>query len=194
MAMHTEPSLMAAEALAAEERAQETAFNGSRDIVRKTKHAIHGIHIGRRDAELIDSISSDLARLIEALMPFPKVVYGPHVEAAMAEFAETVIYDRALLGEEIPSFVDLDVTPAAWVMGLADAVGELRRDMLGRLMDDDTDGAYAIFSVMETLSDSLMDFDVKDSVVPLRRKQDVCRGIMEKSRGEMAAARVMRRQ
>ena len=47
---------------------------------------------------------------------------------------------------------------------------------------------------METLSDSLMDFDVKDSVVPLRRKQDICRGIMEKSRGEMAAARVMRRQ
>ena len=191
--MNADPSIMAAEALAAEERAYERAFAGSRAIIRKTKQAIHGIHSGRRDAELIDSISSDLAGLIDALSGFPRVIYGTHMEDAMAEFAETVVYDRSLRGEDIPSFLDLDITPSAWVMGLADAVGELRRDMLDRLMADDLEGASSVFSSMEALSDTLMGFDVKDSVAPVRRKQDICRSIMEKSRGELATAKVMRR-
>ena len=46
------------QALAAEEEAANLAFNLSRKIIRKTKTAIHGIHAGQRDPELIDSISS----------------------------------------------------------------------------------------------------------------------------------------
>jgi len=187
-----EPHEMAMEALTAEERALDTAFNGGRDIIRKTKRAISGIHNGRRDPELIDSISSDLAGLCEAVEGFPRVLFGTYIEDAMAEFAETVIYDRSLLGEPVPDYMELSVSPSAWVMGLADSVGELRRDMLSRLMDGDADGARRIFATMEGLSEMLMGFDVKDSVVPVRRKQDICRGIMEKSRGDLAAAKIMK--
>jgi translin len=187
-----EPHEMAMEALAAEEQAQDLAFRTGREIIRKTKRAISGIHNGRRDPELIDSVSSDLAGLCEALEGFPRVLYGQYVEDAMAEFAETVIYDRALRGEDIPDYTVLEVSPSAWLLGLADSVGELRRDMLARLMDGDADGARRIFSTMESLSDILMEFDVKDSVVPIRRKQDICRGIMEKSRGDLAAAKIMK--
>jgi translin len=187
-----DPHVMAMEALTAEEHALDTAFNGGREIIRKTKRAISGIHNGRRDPELIDSISSDLAALCEAVEAFPRVLFGSYIEDAMAEFAETVIYDRALLGEPVPDYEVLCVSPSAWTMGLADSVGELRRDMLARLMDGDADGARRIFSTMESLSDILMEFDVKDSVVPIRRKQDICRGIMEKSRGDLAAAKIMK--
>ncbi len=182
----------AEQALAAEEEATNLAFNLSRKIIRKTKTAIHGIHAGQRDPELIDSISSDLAGLVEAVAGYPKLVYGTDVESAMMEFAETVIYDYALRGEEIPSYRVLEITPAAWVLGLADSIGELRRDMLDRLMKGNLPEATRIFSKMEELCDVLMTLDIKDSVVPVRRKQDIARGIMDRSRTDITTASMMK--
>ena len=182
----------AEQALAAEEEATNLAFSLSRKIIRKTKTAIHGIHAGQRDPELIDSISSDLAGLIEAVSGYPKLVYGADVESAMMEFAETVIYDYALRGEEIPSYRVLEITPAAWVLGLADSIGELRRDMLDRLMKGDLQEATRIFSNMEELCDALMTLDIKDSVAPVRRKQDIARGIMDRSRTDITTASMMK--
>ena len=182
----------AEQALAAEEEATNLAFSLSRKIIRKTKTAIHGIHTGQRDPELIDSISSDLAGLIEAVSGYPKLVYGADVESAMMEFAETVIYDYALRGEEIPSYRVLEITPAAWVLGLADSIGELRRDMLDRLMKGDLQEATRIFSKMEELCDVLMTLDIKDSVAPVRRKQDIARGIMDRSRTDITTASMMK--
>ncbi|MBQ1462973.1 MAG: RNA-binding protein [Candidatus Methanomethylophilus sp.] len=182
----------AEQALAAEEEATNLAFNLSRKIIRKTKTAIHGIHAGQRDPELIDSISSDLAGLVEAVAGYPKLVYGADVESAMMEFAETVIYDYALRGEEIPSYRVLEITPAAWVLGLADSIGELRRDMLDRLMKGNLPEATRIFSKMEELCDVLMTLDIKDSVVPVRRKQDIARGIMDRSRTDITTASMMK--
>ena len=182
----------AEQALAAEEEATNLAFSLSRKIIRKTKTAIHGIHAGQRDPELIDSISSDLAGLIEAVSGYPKLVYGADVESAMMEFAETVIYDYALRGEEIPSYRVLEITPAAWVLGLADSIGELRRDMLDRLMKGDLQEATRIFSKMEELCDALMTLDIKDSVAPVRRKQDIARGIMDRSRTDITTASMMK--
>ncbi len=180
-------------ALAELEQAQESAFAQSRRIIRKTKTAIHLIHEGRRDAELIDSISGDLAALVESVSEYPQVLYGQSVEDAMAEFAETAIYDYVSRGEEIPPYTILDVTPAAWVMGLADTVGELRRDLLRDLMEDDIDGAEEAFSRMEAISDALMSFDVRDSVAAVRRKQDIARGVMDRSRTDLSTALVMSR-
>ena len=182
----------AEQALAAEEEATNLAFNLSRKIIRKTKTAIHGIHAGQRDPELIDSISSDLAGLVVAVAGYPKLVYGTDVESAMMEFAETVIYDYALRGEEIPSYRVLEITPAAWVLGLADSIGELRRDMLDRLMKGNLPEATRIFSKMEELCDVLMTLDIKDSVVPVRRKQDIARGIMDRSRTDITTASMMK--
>jgi translin len=182
----------AEQALAAEEEATNLAFNLSRKIIRKTKTAIHGIHAGQRDPELIDSISSDLAGLVEAVAGYPKLVYGADVESAMMEFAETVIYDYALRGEEIPSYRVLEITPAAWVLGLADSIGELRRDMLDRLMKGNLPEATRIFSKMEEICDVLMTLDIKDSVVPVRRKQDIARGIMDRSRTDITTASMMK--
>lgn len=180
------------DALSLEEKAADLAFTQSRKIIRKTKTAIHGIHVGQRDAELIDSISSDLAGLIEAISDYPRLVYGNEVESAMMEFSETVLYDYSLRDQDLPSFRDLEVTPCAWIMGLADCIGELRRDMLTELMNGKYDSAVKIFTKMEELADALMTFDIKDSVAPIRRKQDIARGILDRSRTDIATAKIMK--
>ena len=184
----------AEKALADEERAADLAFEQSRRIIRKTKTAIHGIHVGKRDPELIDGISSDLAGLIRSVAGYPRILFGNDVSSAMMEFAETVLYDYAVRGQELPSYQDLEITPCAWVMGLADSIGELRRDMLTALTKGDIARTQEIFSVMEELSDALMTFDIKESVAPIRRKQDIARGIMDRSRTDIATATVFLRK
>ncbi|AGI48483.1 putative RNA-binding protein of the translin family [Thermoplasmatales archaeon BRNA1] len=181
----------AAGALRGHEAAYERAFTKSRAIIRKTKTAIHGIHLGERDPELIDSISSDIAALVEDAAEYPPILFGAIVNDAMAEFAETVIYDYALRGEDPPSYDFLEITPGSWAEGLADSIGELRRDMLTALMDGRLEDAVALFQTMEQLSDALMTFDVRDGIAPLRRKQDIARGIMDRSRQDIATAKVM---
>ncbi len=180
-------------ALSEEEKATELAFESSRKIIRKTKTAIHGIHIGTRDPELIDEISSDLAGLVSSLRGHPGLIFGTDVQSAMSEFAETVIYDRIIEEKGIPTFDDLEITPAAWILGLADSIGELRRDMLTALIRDDLEKATTIFGSIETLTDALMGFDIKDTVVPIRRKQDIARGILDRSRSDLATAKIMKR-
>jgi translin len=180
-------------ALSGLEDETERAYRESRDIVRKTKTAMHLIHEGRRDPELIDSISGDLAQLVESLREHPQLIFGSYVQTAMAEFAETVIYDRALRGEEVPGYDLLDITPSSWAMGLADSIGELRRDMVQRLAEGNIAEAQKIFASMEELCEALMSLDVRDSVAPVRRKQDIARQLVERSRSELATASVMSR-
>lgn len=177
-----------ADALDREETAYSTAEVQTRKIIRKTKKAIHGIHLGQRDPELIDSIAADLASLTETVSRIPRVLWGPSIEGAMSEFAETVLYDQALRGEDLISYDELDVTPSAWVCGLADAVGELRRDLLSAISAGDLERAKTLFETMEEMSDALMELDVRDTVAPVRRKQDICRGIMDRSRGDFTTA------
>ncbi len=179
--------------LSEEEKTSERVFETTRKIIRKTKTAIHGIHTGSKDPELIDEISSDIAGLVASLRNYPGLIFGTNVQDAMSEFAETVIYDRVLEGMEIPSYAVLEITPAAWLLGLADCIGELRRDMLTALIKNELDKATSIFESMEALTDALMGFDIKDSVVPIRRKQDIARGILDRSRSDLATARIMRR-
>jgi translin len=45
---------------------------------------------------------------------------------------------------------------------------------------------------MEEISEELRMMDVPDAVVPLRRKQDIARGIMDKTRSDMLGATVRR--
>jgi translin len=77
-------------------------------------------------------------------------------------------------------------------MGLADTIGEIRRVIVGCLMNGDTDRAKALFAAMEEISEELLMMDVPDAVVPLRRKQDIARGIMDKTRSDMLGATVRR--
>ena len=75
-------------------------------------------------------------------------------------------------------------------MGMADTIGELRRIVLTHLMESDADTAKELFSVMEIMCEGLMMFDVPDAILPIRRKQDVARGVVEKTRSDLLNAKM----
>jgi translin len=83
---------------------------------------------------------------------------------------------------------DIGVPPEAYVLGLGDVMGELRRLVLTELKNGNIDGAEKYLQSMETSFEVLMGFNYPDSMLPVRRKQDVARGLIERTRGEVTMA------
>ena len=172
-----------AEALTEAERTRELALADSRKVIRLSKNVIHAIHVGtscegpRKEMEAL--LSSLLGHVSDDMR-----YSGPVADAMMEASEAEMLYDVAF-GNPIRSYMELGVTPQSWVMGLADAIGELRRMVVTALMDGRRSDAERLFSAMEDMSEELLMLDVPDAVAPVRRKQDVARGIVEKTRSDM---------
>ncbi len=182
----------AADALASIENEREAAIRLSRTIIRLSKSAIHAIHTGGDPSEDIESMKKQMDSLVSAAQdPFIQSC-GP-VQDCMGEYAEAVIL-RALVDETpVPDYDSLHITPSAWILGVCDCEGELRRMVMSRLMDGDLDGAKRLFSLMEDVHEQVMQLDIADPVAPVRRKQDIARGVMDRTRSDMLNATLSQR-
>jgi len=94
-----------------------------------------------------------------------------------------ILKNRALPGPD-----EVGVTAAAYVLGLGDSIGELRRLALDRLRVGDVEEATRMVDAMEELYHALLRFDYPDAIVAVRHKQDVARSLLERTRGELAVA------
>ena len=182
--------LSASEALGRIEKERELAISRSRAVIRQSKRVIHAVHTGEDASEHMRALDAALDEMFSTDMP-EILFYGP-VQDAMGEYAEAVSLYSVIASRTIPSASEMGVSAASWVMGIADCVGELRRVVERDLMDGDLDSARKAFGFMEEISDQLMSLDVPDAVAPIRRKQDMARGIMDRTRSDLAIATVMR--
>ena len=59
------------------------------------------------------------------------------------------------------------------------------------LADDKLSNAKTLFERMDAVGDDVLGFDVPDAIVPMRRKQDIARGVIEKTRSDVANATML---
>ena len=178
----------AADILKGVEESREIALSSSRRITRLSKKVIHAIHNGEDCSADRKTMKDEVMKLVDDL-GFDMDRYPAAVDA-FGEYAEAEILKAMVDGLAMPSFVDLETVPQSWVLGMADAIGELRRAVLVRLMDDRTDDALRLFSCMEEMYEALSMFDVPDAILPIRRKQDIARSIVEKTRSDIFTAKM----
>ena len=178
----------AADRLAVLEKKRAIAIDRSRIITRKTKNMIHAIHVGDAYSDVAEGLTGDKDALFDEIGDEPSVLYSAVVQDALGEYAEAFIFVAVVEDRKIPSFDDLGISPQSWVMGLADSIGEVRRMVLAYLMESRTDDAKMLFERMETVGDDVLGLDIPDAIAPIRRKQDVARGIIEKTRSDITNA------
>jgi len=170
------------------EAVRERSISSSRSIIRMTKKAIHAIHSNEPHEDVLNKALAEYYSLLNTIMIEPEILFSGPVSDAMMELSEACILSSIVCGADIPSYLSLRVTPQSWAMGLADCLGELRRILLTHLMDNRIDEAKDVFNDMETVCDSVLSFDVPDAILPIRRKQDVARSVMERTRTDMTNA------
>ncbi len=107
------------------------------------------------------------------------------VSDPMQEAVEGIVLARLLAGKEVPSHEDLGVGPREYVLGIGDSVGELRRVALHLLSKGRVAEAEHLAEMMEELYEGLNLMVLPDSLVPVRRKADVARSLVEKTFSEI---------
>jgi len=177
--------------LVRKEEARELALVLSRDIIRKTKNAIHEIHVGKDNGKTMLELENDMDSMISKLDE--NTLRSGCVKDAMMEYAEASIFTAVYLKDSIPSYKDLNIDASSWVLGLADVVGELRRLVLTCLVNADYDNAKYYFQCMDEITEEIMMYDIADAVSSIRKKQDAVRAIMERTRSDYSNAMVMKR-
>ena len=74
--------------------------------------------------------------------------------------------------------------PTAWLNGLGETVGELRRHLLDRMRAGDIEHCEETLGVMGDIYDVLVTMDYPEGVTGgLRRTADAMRAILERTRG-----------
>ena len=181
----------AADRLSELEKKRTSAMESSRIIIRKTKRMIHAIHTGETYDPISDELRDDVRILTDDLKDDPSVYHSAVVQDSLSEYAEAMIFAAVIEGKDIPTYEGLGITPQAWVMGLADSIGEIRRMILTHLMDGDNEKATGLFRIMDDIGDSVLSLDVPDAIAPIRRKQDIARSILEKTRSDITNATML---
>jgi translin len=173
--------------------AREKGLARSREVIRNSANAIRAVHRRQFDEarQLIGATHAIIREINQVLDPQPEVKYAGFLHDAQKEFAEAAIFLSVVAGDPLPAPEDLDVEYPAYLHGVGDATGEMRRLILDRIRD----GASAwqeteeLLNVMDEIYFELIAFDYPAAITAgLRRITDVLRGTIERTRGDLSSA------
>ncbi len=159
-----------------------------RRATRLSKQAILFTHQERfKDAKkLLREADGLFAKLHSVAKSYPDMAYSGLVNAAFQEYAEAQTLLSLVEESRFISPEEINVNSVAYVLGLADVIGELRRRALDSLRKEDVKTAEDCLYLMEEIYVELMSMDEAYMLVPgLRRKSDVGRHIIETTRGDI---------
>lgn len=172
----------------AQTAARDAALAQTRQLTRHCAMAIRAIHRNEKDnatAEL-EAAGKLAGELRDGLKDFPDLYYAGYTQDALKEFAEAHIVDALVSGRDLPSPQDLNLISSTYMKGLAEAAGELRRRCLDILRHGHSEEAERLLGQMDDIYAVLVTMDYPDAVTDgLRRLTDLCRGIVERTRGDM---------
>ncbi|PNX45402.1 MAG: RNA-binding protein [Thermoplasmata archaeon M11B2D] len=177
------------------EKIREDALKASRDIIISCRRGIQQLHRDQiSEAEkYIKQASEKLVFLNDITKGHPEIFHAGFVENAAQEFVEICCLSNIMKGASLPDPDVLNVTYSAYLLGLCDVVGELRRGALDFMLEGHTDKANEYLQYMDRIYDAIMSFDYPSSLVPIKKKQDMVRALIEKTRGELVVSSCERR-
>ena len=129
-------------ALAARDQAREKVLPLCRDSIRSSSHAIRAVH--RREFAAAEELLQNARRLLkeaeQVITECTELTGTGIVRDAQKELAEAHATLALVLNRPLPSPEELAIDTAAYLNGLGEAVGELRRYLLDAMRRGDLPG------------------------------------------------------
>lgn len=179
------------EEIEADDAVREKTLPLARSAVRKCSQSIKESHRGNFSAAKVN-LDDAYALIIDAKRELESSEYmskSRALDTAYQEFVEAAYVILLLEKGVLTMQEDYDIPSRQHLTGLADTIGELRRAVLDALRRDDLDKAEGFLFFMEKVQEELQAFDFPNALIPdLRRKCDVARSIIERTRGDVTTA------
>jgi len=177
--------------LTAKDKVREKILPLYREVIRYSSTAIRAIHRQEFDkAEgLIQSARNLLEEAAQVVAESEELRHSGYVRDAQKEYAEASITFALVKNNPLPDTAELNIESAAYLNGMGEAVGELRRFLLDSMRHGDMSRGEELLSAMDEIYSVLVTVDFPDAITGgLRRTTDNVRGILEKTRGDLTIA------
>jgi len=172
----------------AKDVAREKALRLCREVIRNSAMAIRCAH--RHEFEESETCVTAAHRLVaearEAVAQYNDLPHAGFLHDAQKECVEAWTTLALVTGKQVPDPDELGVNDAAYLNGLGEVVGELRRHLLDAIRKGDFSRYEEFLGYMDDIYNVLATMDFPDALTyNLRRNTDVVRGIMERTRSDL---------
>ena len=174
--------------LSTRDAAREKVLPLCREAIRHCSQAIRAVHRQEFDQaqELLQSARDRLDRAEQAFTAYGQLSNTGFFRDAQKEFAEGSITLALVTGKRPPDPGELGIDPAAYLNGLGEAAGELRRYLLDGIRKGDLSRGGELLSAMDDIYNILVTIDFPDAITGgLRRTTDMVRGVLERTRSDL---------
>ncbi len=179
------------ESFSAKDAAREKVLPLCRESIRHCSKAIRAVHRQEFDPAkvLLQSARNLLDEAGQAVTTDNELGRAGFLRDAQKEFAEGSIVLALVTGKRAPAPDELRVDSVAYLHGLGEAVGELRRYLLDSMRKGDLSRGEELLSAMDDIYNILVTIDFPDAITGgLRRTTDMVRGVLERTRSDLTLA------
>ncbi len=177
--------------LANQNKSRDLLINEMHKVLKVTREAISAIHQDELEkaGKAIENAQSMLKAAHIHITKLSQLPVIGLVNDAEGEVAEAALFFAFRQKEKLPGPDKIGVSEIGYLQGLGDFVGELRRYSINSLTNDNLDEAKRAFNQMEQVYATLITFDFPRGLTPgVRRKTDVARGLIERTRADLSTA------
>ncbi len=175
----------------AKDAARERVLPLCREVIRHCGNSIRAVHRQEFESarDLLQFARNLLHEVRQAAAAENELVGTGYIRDAQKEFTEGSITMALITGQKIPGPDELGVDSAAYLNGLGEVSGELRRYLLDSMRHGDLSRGEELLSIMDDIYSVLVTIDFPDAITGgLRRTTDMVRGILEKTRSDLSLA------
>ena len=171
---------------------RDEAHKQARELTRHASLAIRAIHREDHDeAQSEINLGRELAQALTRTLrtEHPELFFAGYTQDAIKEYCEACLTVAMIKGEVLPTPQDLDAEPPAYLNGLTETLGELRRRCLDLLRPGYSAEVERLLALMDDVFTQLVTMDYPDAITDgLRRRTDLARGIIERTRADITVS------
>lgn len=179
--------------LDAKTAAREQGLASSRSAIRSCGNAIRALHRYEVDTatELLTDAQTHVDQARSSLREHPDMLHAGFVHDAEKELTEARITFALITGAAFPTPDEVGVPPAAYLKGMAESIGEMRRHILDLMRQGELARCEELLRAVDDMYYVLVSMDYPDGITfGLRRLTDVARSIIERTRGDFTTSTI----
>ncbi len=174
------------------DKTREKVLPLCREVIRHASTAIRALH--RQEFKPADKLLKSAHKLLreaeQTITSYSELEHAGFFHDAQKEFAEASITLALITENKAPTPDELEISFTAYLNGLGEAVGELRRYLLDSIRRDDLSRVEELLTAMDDIYNILVAMDFPDAITGgLRRTTDMVRGILERTRSDLTLVR-----
>ena len=175
----------------AKDAAREKTLPLCREAIRYCSKAIRALH--RQEFDNTRDLLASAGKLVndarQCLAEYHELQHSRFLLDAQKEFAEGSITLALITRQKLPDPDELEIDYAAYLNGLGEAVGEVRRYILDSLRKGDHSRGEELLQAMDDIYDVLVTMDFPDAITAsLRHTTDMVRAVLERTRSDLTLA------